>query len=112
MYDGAAVGGAIAPRRGDESGSDGFGLVGRAAAAQRPLRWVMASLLSVTVTAMVCVLAPSASADVVHASVGSASGGLSYQGGPVLHSSRPYLIFWTPSGESIPASSEALMERF
>jgi hypothetical protein len=37
---------------------------------------------------------------------------LPYQGGPVLHSSSPYLIFWTPPGESIPASSEALMQRY
>ena len=37
---------------------------------------------------------------------------LPYNGGPVLHSSRPYLIFWTPSGESIAASSESLIERY
>jgi hypothetical protein len=32
---------------------------------------------------------------------GSGTGTLSYRGGPVVHSSRPYLIFWTPPGESI-----------
>jgi hypothetical protein len=37
---------------------------------------------------------------------------LDYQGGPVLHSSRPYLVLWTPPGESVPASSESLVERF
>jgi hypothetical protein len=37
---------------------------------------------------------------------------LPYGGGPVLHSSSPYLVFWTPPGESIPASSEQLMGRF
>lgn len=37
---------------------------------------------------------------------------LSYQGGPVLHSSRPFLIFWTPPPESIPVGSQALMERY
>jgi PKD domain len=44
-------------------------------------------------------------------SASAATGKLSY-GGPVLHSSRPYLVFWTPSGESIPASSRSLAERY
>jgi PKD domain len=39
-------------------------------------------------------------------------GNLGYGAGPVLHSSAPYLVFWTPTGESIPASSERLIERF
>jgi hypothetical protein len=39
------------------------------------------------------------------------SGQLKWYGGPVLHSSRPYLIFWTPPGESIASSSQALMAR-
>ena len=30
----------------------------------------------------------------------------------MLHSLRPYLIFWTPTGESITAGSQALVERF
>ena len=48
-----------------------------------------------------------------YASAGTpATGRLPWGSGPVLHSSAPYLVFWTPSGESIPASSEALMERF
>ncbi len=37
---------------------------------------------------------------------------LPYNGGAVLHSSRPYLIFWTPPGESIPFGSESLIERY
>jgi PKD domain len=37
---------------------------------------------------------------------------LSYFGGPVLHSSAPYLVFWTPKGESIPASSRSLVQRY
>src|SRR5215471_16824102 len=49
----------------------------------------------------------------VFASAASAATfGLPYGGGPVLHSSSPYLVFWTPPGEKIPASSERLMERF
>jgi PKD repeat protein len=94
------------------------------------------------VLALACVVAPSASALVVHdhrghflgiqlhrginpaAVPGSIAasqttparsrdnGILTYHGGPVVHSSAPYLIFWTPSGESIPASSESLMERY
>jgi PKD domain len=42
----------------------------------------------------------------------ASSGNLSYGGGPVVHSSAPYLVFWVPNGESIPASSQALMARF
>lgn len=39
-------------------------------------------------------------------------GVLTYNGGPVLHSSTPYLIFWT-GGESTPSgSSQALMARY
>jgi hypothetical protein len=30
----------------------------------------------------------------------------------VLHATAPYLVFWTPPGESIPATSEGLIERF
>jgi hypothetical protein len=37
---------------------------------------------------------------------------LPYLGGPVLRSSRPYLIFWTTPGESISSSLESLIERF
>ncbi len=42
----------------------------------------------------------------------SSSGALVDGGGPVLHSSVPYLIFWTPSGESIPAATKTLLERY
>ena len=41
----------------------------------------------------------------------SSNGNLDYHGGPVLHSSRPYLIFWDPIGEISPAS-RALFERY
>jgi hypothetical protein len=40
------------------------------------------------------------------------AGVLAYGGGPVVHSSRPYVVFWAPSGESIPADTESLVERF
>jgi plastocyanin len=39
------------------------------------------------------------------------TGALTYHGGPVLHSSAPYLVFWDPAG-AIPVSSERLMERY
>src|SRR5947209_13079249 len=42
----------------------------------------------------------------------STSGNLNYHSGPVLHSSSPYLIFWTPPGESMPASWQALFQRY
>jgi PKD repeat protein len=40
------------------------------------------------------------------------NGNVDYQGGPVLHSSAPYLIFWDPPSETIPAQTEALMTRY
>jgi hypothetical protein len=49
---------------------------------------------------------------VLASSASAATGQLSYNGGPVLHSSAPYLVFWAPGGESIPASSQGLMERY
>ncbi|HET6869722.1 MAG TPA: PKD domain-containing protein [Solirubrobacteraceae bacterium] len=45
-------------------------------------------------------------------SAGSSWKTLSYQGGPVLHSSDPYLIYWAPSGETIPSSWQSLIERY
>src|SRR5438105_7101569 len=36
---------------------------------------------------------------------------LSYHGGPVLHSSAPFVVFWDPNG-AIPASSRALVSRY
>jgi hypothetical protein len=42
----------------------------------------------------------------------STSGDLVYHGGPVVHSSAPYLIFWAPSGDRIPASSRSLLIRY
>ncbi len=47
-----------------------------------------------------------------HGSNLSSNGNLSYHGGPVVHSSAAYLIFWTPSGFSIPSSSQALIQRY
>jgi PKD repeat protein len=48
-----------------------------------------------------------------HAATGlSSNGNLNYNGGPVLHSSTPYLIFWTPTGASISSTSESLLERY
>jgi PKD repeat protein len=40
------------------------------------------------------------------------NGSLSYGGGPVMRSSSPYLVYWVPSGESIPASTQALMTKY
>src|SRR5947208_5115930 len=45
-------------------------------------------------------------------SVSSGGGLLDYHGGSVLHSSAPYLILWTPSGETIPSNSLSLLERY
>jgi PKD repeat protein len=42
----------------------------------------------------------------------SANGNLDYNGGSVLHSSAPYLIFWDPSGTGISSSSRALFSRY
>jgi hypothetical protein len=46
------------------------------------------------------------------ASGASGNGNLDYHGGPVLHSSAPYLVFWIPTGESIPAGTRALFARY
>src|SRR5579884_539227 len=53
-----------------------------------------------------------ASARAATTSSTSAAGTLSYHGGAVVHSSTPYLIFWTPPGQSIPASTQSLLERY
>lgn len=47
-----------------------------------------------------------------YAHAASTAGTLHYEGGVVLHSSAPYLVFWTPPGESIPASSERSIQQF
>ncbi len=39
-------------------------------------------------------------------------GAVTYQGGPVLHSSDPYLVFWVPGGFTISPTSEQLIERY
>jgi hypothetical protein len=61
--------------------------------------------------AMLLLSAPPALASTVIAHP-SAVDRMSWHGGPVVHSSRPYLIFWTPPGESIPGSSQALLGRY
>ena len=40
-----------------------------------------------------------------------AGGDIEYQGGPVLHTSSPYLIFWDPSG-SLTARNKQVLERY
>ncbi len=47
-----------------------------------------------------------------HAAGLSTNGNMDYQGGAVMHSSAPYLIFWTPGGETIPTTTESLLERY
>jgi PKD repeat protein len=99
----------------------------------------MGSKLAVAVVvALFAVLAPSAAAVVVHQPDGqflsiapvkgvpassipgsvaaqhaaaplSSNGNLDYHNGPVVRSSAPYLIFWTPSGETIGATTESLV---
>jgi hypothetical protein len=46
------------------------------------------------------------------ASGASLNGNLDYHGGPVLHSTAPYLVFWIPTGESIPGGTQALLARY
>ncbi|MEA2144709.1 MAG: hypothetical protein QOG59_296, partial [Solirubrobacteraceae bacterium] len=43
---------------------------------------------------------------------GTTSGQLAYHGGPVMHASAPYLIFWTPPGQSLPAGTPSLLTRY
>jgi PKD repeat protein len=40
------------------------------------------------------------------------NGNLDYHGGPVAHSTSPYLIFWVPSGHAISATTESLITRY
>jgi hypothetical protein len=42
----------------------------------------------------------------------SATGEVAYHGGPVVHSSEPFLVYWVPRGDSIPAPSQTLLERY
>ncbi len=42
----------------------------------------------------------------------SANGNLDYHSGPILHSSAPYLIFWTPPGETIGEATESLLTSY
>jgi PKD repeat protein len=43
----------------------------------------------------------------------SSNGNLDYNGGPVVHSSAPYLIFWRPPGETIgSAATESLLQSY
>ena len=77
----------------------------------RTFGWWQSIVAAVAVLAVLAVVSWVSSA-VARAAPGESGVTLSYHGGPVLHSSRPYLIFWTPAGESIAASSEGLIERF
>jgi PKD repeat protein len=45
-------------------------------------------------------------------SLASSSGALTYHGGPVLQSTAPYLIFWLPTGESLPPGAQSLMSTY
>lgn len=40
------------------------------------------------------------------------TGVVDYHGGPVAHASVPYLIFWAPTGWSIPSATQALLTRY
>src|SRR5205807_1997786 len=103
------------------------------------MRWTR---LVTCVVALMAALAPAAAAEVVHLPDGhflgvtphrgtpasnlpgavarsaaalapnSDTGALSYHAGPVVHSSAPYLIFWTPSGETIASSRRLLLTRY
>jgi PKD repeat protein len=42
----------------------------------------------------------------------SSNGNLDYHGGPVVHSSAPYLIFWTPPGETIGGATSSLLQSY
>src|SRR5947209_13439977 len=42
----------------------------------------------------------------------SGNGNLDYNGGAVLHSSAPYLIFWDPSGSGISSASRGLLTQY
>ena len=74
----------------------------------RAFSWSRSIIIAVVVLAVVSWVLSAAA----RAATGRLGAELSHHGGPVLHSSRPYVIFWTPAGESIPASSEGLIERF
>ena len=41
----------------------------------------------------------------------SSNGNLDYHGGPVLHASAPYLVFWDPNGQ-ISSADKTLFERY
>jgi len=43
---------------------------------------------------------------------GGDTGTLTWHNGPVIHSSTPYLVFWTPSGESIDPSTQGLLSHY
>ena len=77
-------------------------------------RRAVLGLVMLGVVSSVMLAAQDASAVSMRGSSGhsATSGQLRWYGGAVLHSSAPYLVFWTPAGESIASSSQALMERF
>ncbi len=42
----------------------------------------------------------------------SSNGNMDYNGGPVVHSMSPYLIFWVPSGETLSTTTQTLITRY
>jgi PKD repeat protein len=40
------------------------------------------------------------------------NGDVDYHGGPVLHTTKPYLVFWDPSGTGVAASTQAVLKRY
>jgi hypothetical protein len=73
-------------------------------------RWVV-GIVATVVLLMLMAPAPKASASQSR-TTGSARGKLQWFGGPVVHSSAPYLVYWTPPGWSIAARSQALLARY
>jgi PKD repeat protein len=45
-------------------------------------------------------------------SVAAPAGNVNYQGGPVLHSAAPYVIYWDPTGTGITARSEQVIDQY
>jgi PKD repeat protein len=42
----------------------------------------------------------------------AANGNMDYNGGPVVHSMAPYLIYWVPSGETFSSTTQNLITRY
>lgn len=85
----------------------GHGPLGRTGAVDVRTRLSLTATLVAIAIAAAAALSPNA-----YGANTSSSANLVYQGGPVLHSSAPYLVFWTPSGKPIPVSSRHLFARY